>query len=377
MKQNAPGSDLPGNDLRRWLWIAAIWFAVGLFEATQTVFTMRAAGMHHAWTRLFFMLLLGWLPLMLFTPNVLRLGRGHPPAQWRRSSFWLVHVPACLGLCLLAAAWSAGLERWLNPWTPDLSPPPFLNLWLMKFENSLLAYLILYSSILAIGHSLDSQERLARKETEAAQLNEQLSEARLRALRHQIEPHFLFNTLNAVAGLVRERRNDDAVSMIAGLSDFLRGVMQDSGKHEVALGEEIKFLQKYLDIQKVRFAERLQVSLDVPEELFAARVPSLLLQPIVENAVKHGIAQRAQGGAIRIAAHRRNGTLHISVYNDGPGMTMDCLVPAGGIGISNLRRRLQSMYGDNFQFELRNQEARGVEALIAVPYVVAKSEKQS
>lgn len=376
MKQKAARSERPGTDLRRWLWIAGVWFAVGLFEATQTVFTMRAAGMHHAWARLFLLLLLGWLPLMLFTPKVLRLGREHPPAQWRRSSFWLVHLAACIGLCLLAAAWSAGLERWLNPWTPDSSPAPFFNLWLMKFENSLLAYLILYSSIIAIGHSLDSQSRLARKETEAAQLNEQLSEARLRALRHQIEPHFLFNTLNAVAGLVRERRNDDAVSMIAGLSDFLRNTMQDSGKHEVALCEEIEFLQKYLDIQKVRFAERLQVSLDVPEELFAARVPSLLLQPIVENAVKHGIAQRAQGGTIRIAAHRMNGALHISVYNDGPGVPVDGLMPSRGIGISNLRRRLQSMYGDSFQFELRNQQPGGVEALITVPYIAARSEEQ-
>lgn len=362
--------------LRRWLWIAGIWFAVGLFDATQTIFTMRAMGMHHAWTRLFFALLLGWVPLVLFTPVVLRLGFAYPPAQWKRISFWPIHLSACVAICWVATAWSAGFERWLNPWTPDSSPGPFYHLWSMKFENSLLAYLILYASILAVSYSLDSRERLARKETEAAQLNEQLSKARLHSLRQQIEPHFLFNTLNAIAGLVREERNDAAVSMIAGLSNFLRRVMQDSDKHEVTLGEEMEFLNEYLDIQKVRFAERLQVTMDVPEDLYPARVPSLLLQPIVENAVKHGIGKRAQGGEIRISAHRVNGALHIDVFNDGPALQADWEKNSRGIGIPNLRTRLQGLYGDAFQFKMRNQPD-GVEALIAVPYVAGKSKGES
>ncbi len=362
---------------RRWLWIAGIWFAVGLFEATQTVFTMRSIGMHHAWTRLFFALLMGWLPLMFFTPAVLRLERLHPPTQWKTSLFWLVHLPACLGICWLATAWNSGLEKWLNPWAPDYNAGEFFRLWQTKFENNLLAYFVLYSSILAIGYGIASRERLVRKEMESAQLNEQLSKARLHALRQQIEPHFLFNTLNAIAGLVREQRNDAAINMIAGLSNFLRRVMQDSGKHEVTLGEEMEFLREYLDIQKVRFAEKLEVSMDVPEELFPAQVPSLLLQPIVENAVKHGIGKRAQGGEIRICAHRLNGTLHIGVYNDGPGLPPDWAEASQGIGISNLRTRLQSLYGNEFQFEMRNHQPSGVEAVIALPYIATNSKGQS
>jgi two-component system, LytTR family, sensor kinase len=182
--------------------------------------------------------------------------------------------------------------------------------------------------------------------------------------------------LNAIAGLVREDRNDAAVSMIARLSNFLRRVMQDSDKHEVTLGEEMEFLNEYLDIQKVRFAERLQVTMHVPEELLAAQIPSLLLQPIVENAVKHGIGKLAPGGEIRISAHRLNGTLHIGVYNDGPSVPADWAKVSQGIGISNLRTRLQSLYGDAFQFEMRNLQPNGVEALIAVPYVAKKSEGQ-
>ena len=129
--------------------------------------------------------------------------------------------------------------------------------------------MILYGVILMVSYLLDSRERLALQQTETARLNEQLSKAQLNALRKQIEPHFLFNTLNAIAGLVREKRNDAAVDMIAGLSDFLATLLEDSDRQQVPLAEELEFAQKYLDIQKVRFAERLQVSVDVPDGTFS------------------------------------------------------------------------------------------------------------
>src|SRR6266699_542151 len=210
---------------------------------------------------------------------------------------------------------------------------------------------------------------MVRQQTETARLNEQLSKAQLDSLRRQIEPHFLFNTLNAIAGLVRERRNDAAVSMIAGLSDFLRRVVEDSNRQEVPLGEEMEFLQKYLDIQKVRFAERLELNLDIPKELFDAQVPSLILQPMVENAVKHGIAKRVHGGAIRISAFRSNGRLTLSVYNDGPKLSADWDKAGSGIGISNVRTRLQGLYGDGFDINMRNQGPDGVQVSFSVPFV--------
>jgi len=211
-------------------------------------------------------------------------------------------------------------EEWLNPWAMMPGPDPFPQLWIHKFYGSLLSDLVLYSLILLVNHVLDSREQMALQQAQAAHLNEQLSKAQLSALRRQIEPHFLFNTLNAIAGLVREKRNDAAVSMIVGLSDFLRRVVNDSDRQQVPLAEELDFTQKYLDIQKARFAERLEFSVNVPEELLPAQVPSLILQPMVENAVKHGIARRVQGGAIRITAFRSNGTLTMRVYNDGPSL---------------------------------------------------------
>ena len=365
------------SEAPRWLWLAAIWFGLALFDATQNVFVMRAEGMHHHWGRLFFTLLISWLPWILATPLVLRLTRRYPPAQWKRFSTWAVHLAACGSIGVVQAAWVAMWEDWLNPWALTPGPDPFPQLWLHKFSYGLLSSLVLYGLILLVDHVLDSREQLARHQTETARLNEQLSKAQLSALRRQIEPHFLFNTLNAIAGLVREKRNDEAVNMIVRLSDFLRRVVEDSGRQQVPLGEELEFTQKYLDIQKARFAERLQFSVDVPQELLPAQVPSLILQPMVENAVKHGIARRVQGGAIRITASRANGTLTMRVYNDGPSLPVGWETSQSGIGILNVRTRLQSLYGDQFELSMRNQQPGGVEVTVSVPFVSEPASKMS
>ncbi len=357
------------------LWIGSIWAGVGLFDATQTVTVMHTQGMHHAWVRLFLVTLVSWLPWALVTPLVLFLSRRYPPTQVGRVATWLLHLTACGTVALVHSGLIAGLVVLLNPFAESPAPGPFTSVWSYRFYNGLLSYLLLYAAILAISYILGSRERLMREQTETARLNEQLSTAQLDALRRQIEPHFLFNTLNAIAGLVRERRNDAALSMIAGLSDFLRRVLEDSNRQKVPLREEMEFLTKYLDIQKLRFAERLDLNMDVPEELFDAQVPSLILQPMVENAVKHGIAKRVQGGAIRISAFRSNGRITLSVYNDGPKLPLDWEKTHSGIGISNVRTRLQGLYGNGFQLNMRNQEPGGVEVSVSVPFVLTSAKE--
>jgi LytS/YehU family sensor histidine kinase len=186
-------------------------------------------------------------------------------------------------------------------------------------------------------------------------------------LRQQLDPHFMFNTLNAIAGLVRDNRNDAAVNMIVGLSDFLRRAAENSKRPQVALAEEVEYLGRFLDIQKVRFADRLRISMDIPADLLQAPVPNLILQPLVENAIKHGIAKLAEGGAIRVAGARANGRLNLSVYNDGPHMPAAFEATNAGIGLANLRSRMQILYGTDFELSLRNADAGGVEAMVSLP----------
>ena len=326
---------------------------------------MRAEGMHHAGQALL-CLAFSWLPSALSTPVVLYLGRRYPPFRIKAFSAWAIHLIASLAICVVWAGWMTVMERLSQSWADPSFPMPFVPGWLDKFYNELLASFLLYVAILAVGHLLESRERLARQQTETARLNEQLSSRRLEALRRQIEPHFLFNTLNAIAGLVREERNDAAVSMIAGLSDFMRGVLDDSHRQQAPFGDELEFLQKYLDIQKMRLGDRLRLDVQVPAELLAAHVPSLILQPMVENAIKHGISKRAQGGEIRIAAVRDNGMLTLSVYNDGPSLPRMGEQPAWNRHLQHphpppkpLRKRFRVQPAES---------ASGVQVSVSVPF---------
>ena len=177
----------------------------------------------------------------------------------------------------------------------------------------------------------------------------------------------MFNALNSIAGLVRDHRNDAAVSMIVGLSEFLRRSSEDSHRSQVTLAEEVEYLQRYVDIQQVRFGERLRVSVDIPADLLDAQVPGLLLQPLVENAIKHGIATRVVGGNIRVTGTRRDGNLCLTVYNDGPAFADDWQTHTVGVGLANLRTRLQILHGDASELQMRRAGTDGVEVVVSLP----------
>ncbi|HEX8811225.1 MAG TPA: histidine kinase [Terracidiphilus sp.] len=245
--------------------------------------------------------------------------------------------------------------------------PSFMDAWRSSLLFQILTYLIMYGLILTFTYATAARERMAQHMLEAAQLSEELSRAQLAALRQQMEPHFMFNTLHSITGLLRDSKIDAAVSMIVGLSEFLRRTLEDSHRVQVTLAEEVEYLQRYLDIQKVRFGDRLQLSMDIPAELLQAQVPNLLLQPLVENAVKHGIARRVAGGAIRIAAACRDDKLCLSVYNDGPDLPAEWLDARTGVGISNLRKRLQMLYRNGSELKLQSADAGGVEVVVTLP----------
>lgn len=347
-----------------WRIVAGAWLALGLFDATQTVVSMRAMGMQHAWLTLFAVTLASWLPWAACTPAVLALLRRFP-VPTRQAAPWLVHLAACLAIGSAWAAWAALLEHSTNPFAYAKGPDPFAALWLGKFLGNLVGDLILYGAIVALSITFDARHRLLQQQAASARLSELLAQAQLAALRLQIEPHFIFNALNAVTGLIREQRNDEAIAMIAGLGDLLRRVTDQSARQFVTLAEEVDFLRKYLDIQQMRFAERLRFRIDIPASLLQAQVPDFVLQPLVENAIKHGIARRAKGGALTVSAMRDGALLHLQVANDGP------LLPAPvqeGVGLFNTRQRLFALYGKAHTMALQNRDATGVLATISLPY---------
>jgi two-component system LytT family sensor kinase len=236
--------------------------------------------------------------------------------------------------------------------------------------------LLIYGAIIGVSYAVSYYFRFREREFRASQLENQLVQAQLQTLKMQLQPHFLFNTLNGIAGLVRDSRNKAAVDMLAGLSDLLRYTLENAGKQEVPLKEELEFLELYLDIQQMRFSDRLKVEMRIEPEVLDALVPNLILQPLVENAIRHGISLRAAAGIVGVSAARDDGLLRIRIYDDGPGLKRDEVDGAAtveGVGLSNTRARLAQLYGERQRFSLAERAGGGVEAVLVFPFVKAES----
>ncbi len=358
---------MTGARSNRLLWIAAIWLAAASIDASLNVLVLQKEHPHRVWLPLLATEFVSWLPWALATPLVIALARRFQITRTTSFQAFAVHLATFAALTIVAGTWSAELQTLANPWgvTPH---PTFTGIWTTSLLEQLVIYLIAYALILAVTFVVDSRENVARRIEEEARLNEELSRAQLGALRRQIEPHFIYNTLNSIAGLVRDRRNDEAVRMIVGLSEFLRRATDDSHRPQVTLAEEVEYLERYLAIQKIRFGERLQASVRIPAELLGAQVPTLLLQPLVENAIKHGIAKRAAGGTVRVDGACRDGELRLCVANDGPNLAANWQATNMGVGIDNLRTRLRILHGDKSGLELRNVGSGGVEAVVSLPF---------
>jgi hypothetical protein len=352
----------------RWLRIAAIWFGVGLLDASQTLMNLRARGVHYAQPELFTWLMISWVPWALVTPFVVAIARRFALGPRTSLRSLVIHVFALVGISFISGGWSAFLEVTLNPWVQPEALLSITNQWAFKFIYGFPASIGIYCAILAITLVVDSRTRMLRQELETARRNEQCLNAQLEGLRQQIEPAFIFNTLSTAIGLIRGNRSDAAVGVIVVLTNFLRRAIKPSRPQLVTLEEELSQLNRYLRTQKLRLADRLHPSVDIPAELLRALVPSMFLQPLVENAIKHGITKCADGGAIRIVGSRSLGKLNVIVFNDGPKVPLDWHRRSTGMGLSNLRMRLRSLYGAGFELLLWSADTSGVEALVSIPF---------
>jgi two-component system, LytTR family, sensor kinase len=274
---------------------------------------------------------------------------------------------AVLASCEVVAAYY-GME--LLGWGTDAS---FAEMFLGVYPSNILFYWL----FVGVGHGLEYYRFYRQRDSQAAQLAARLARSELEMLKSQLHPHFLFNTLHAISALMH-RDVKAADRMIARLSELLRVSLDYSGTQEVSLQEELAFLEPYVEIERVRLGERLTVEYDIQPGVLDACVPHMLLQPLVENAIRHGIAPRAQPGSIRIRARGRRDMLDIEVVDDGRGMPPGRSAN-GGVGLANTRARLEQLYGDDFNFEPRNAAGGGFRVALTIPYRpidVARSAEQ-
>src|SRR5262245_36355785 len=360
---NIPRSDRAGSQKRRlptWT-LAGVWMIPAVLSPLETVMFARLSGHPIAVWRAFVGEAPQWFGWAVLTPLIIALAERYTLRRPVRVSSVLVHASASLGASLALAFCDALVNGWVRPSRAGLLAST--RNW---FLGGLPATTLVYFAIVVASYAWRSAVRLRERDAQAAALEAQLREAQLSALRMQLQPHFLFNSLNAVMALVRDRDTDRAIRALALLSDVLRTTMNAGDAHETTLGAEIDFVRRYLDIEQIRFDDRLSVVIDVPDRLDAARVPVFILQPFVENALKHGVLRGRGGNEIAVSARATESSLVLHVRDDGCG-----LAPAtsgSGVGISNARRRLERMYGASAELVVRNRaHAAGVEVTITLP----------
>jgi signal transduction histidine kinase len=295
---------------------------------------------------------------------ILRLARRFPFGQGRWPRSLLVHVAACLGCGLVAAFLSVVAAELIREEFPR--PTITLNVLLLFFVAKLNNNIFFYGVILAVAHGLNYYRQLRERDLRAAQLEARLAQTQLQILKMQLHPHFLFNTLNAISALIHQDV-ELADRMIARLGDLLRTTLENANQQEVSFRQELDFVQPYLDIEKARVGPRLTVDLRIDPAVMDARVPNLILQPLVENAIRHGIAPRPGPGRIEITAARENGCLRLAVTDDGPGLKAP---PEAlkGIGLGNTRARLEKLYGTDQRLDLADVPGGGLRVAITIPY---------
>ncbi len=292
---------------------------------------------------------------------IFALTRRFPLAAPSRFKHFLVHAGFALLVILAHTTFTVWVARLAYPLATRDSG---WATWFLGYLSSRgVGSLLVYAALVALFQAIEARSRLRRQELSAAHLETELARAQLHALQLQLQPHFLFNTLHAI-GVLNQDDPARATRMIASLGDLLRGSLDNRAAKEITLTQELALLEHYLDIESVRFSDRLNVSINVPSSVKQYLVPTFSLQPLVENAVRHGVARRVGASSIRIGAVSEGGGLRLTVWNDGP--VIDFATLKEGVGIATTRDRLQRLYGEAGKLTLSNSDG-GVLVTIEVP----------
>ena len=326
--------------------------------------------MENATVRLLVLNLVYWYIPAVLAPSIMAFALRHPFDRLRWPRPLVLHLIAALSYSVVHTAIMMA-ARALLLIGQELPPnfPGWRNYTLLNYLTQLDWLLMTYLFLIGVAYALAYRRESETRALNASQLETRLVEAQLQALQRQLHPHFLFNTLNTVSGLIRTDP-DAADTMIDRLGDLLRMTLHKSGIQEVSLKEELDVLEKYVEIERTRFGNRLTIDWRVQSETLDAQVPSLVLQPLVENAIRHGIAPNARPGRITISAERDNRELVLRVLDNGDGLPPDRLMALNrGVGLDNTRARLEHLYRDRFEFAFSNLD-RGFSVTIRIPFEV-------
>lgn len=357
----------------RWCLLLLGWMMLGAFSALSPFIQLprvRSAGPPpgNLPLRMFFAQWSAWALWLLLAPAAWWLRQRFPlerRARWRSLS---AHILAVIVLCLAHAAASQFATQLILQFGAEVPWQVQALRLAVAWVQDLPLGALFYALVLGIGSALDYYRQFRERELRASQLETQLAQAQLQMLKMQLHPHFLFNTLNGITGLVRDNDNAAAVQMLVGLSELLRQTLDSAGKQEVRLSEELEWLELYLKLQQMRFSDRLQISIEAAPDTLDALVPNLITQPLVENSIKHGLQQRAAPGHIAIRAQRVADKLELHVCDDGAGLPSGWQMDtSAGVGLANTTARLRQLFGTNYELVIQNRAPAGVEARLSIP----------
>jgi len=358
------------------LWLA--WTAAGLFYITQDSVPRLYRGEYVPWKYVFVGWMAGMYVCAVLTPGLLWLGNRWPLE--RRVIYAGLHLCFSVVFSIGSTAIETPILMLLGVF-PAASPPP--SVWAglrIMLSFGIQGGAIRYWAVIALQAVYRSHQNAKIREREAyelrvhaSELAQQLTTAQLSTLKMQLQPHFLFNTLGAITVLIQQQKTAEAEAMVARLGDLLRLSLDDVDAQEVSLWRELEFLRLYLSIEEVRFKDRLRVRIAADEGLSDALVPHMVLQPLVENAVRHGLGQSEDAVTIDVSATRRNGALALIVSDDGPGM-QPARPDQPGIGLANTRSRLIRLYGDSAGLDTENTAPHGVRVTITLPFRTARED---
>lgn len=370
--KRAVGDSRPAARLRRrWRWSFYLigWTLIGLLFAAPLIAQSFAAHTPIPWSQVASELL-RWYLWAALAPLIFWQAQRFPLERGRLLLRLPINLLLGLGLTLVYTGLDLVLRQALTSAITAAKSGrfdfAFLSSWPQLIYWGVEYHLLVYLAIAAVIHAFLYYDKFRDRELQATRLEAQLALVRLEVLKTQLHPHFLFNTLNAISALMH-RDVDAADKMIVLLADLLRLSLDQDDRHLVPLRSELEFLERYLAIEKIRFRDRLRVEIDIESSCFAGQVPRLILQPLVENSVRHGIARSSAAGLVAIKARRKGNRLDLSVMDDGPGIS-ETAQRREGVGLGNTRARLSQLYGGDHRFALEKAPTGGLLVRIEIPF---------